>query len=180
MSKSSEAVKRWRQRTKERLVDAMGGKCVCCGYSKCIDALDFHHKDPAQKDVGLAVMRGNIVAWSKLVVEARKCVLVCNRCHREIHSGVTEVPKDASGFDEAYADYRAKEHEPCPICGKPKSPHQVTCSRSCGAARSWSVEWDKVNLKEMLRSKKIPEIADELKVSRHTVRKRAKKLGLIK
>lgn len=23
-----------------------GGKCQCCGYDKCIQALEFHHIDP--------------------------------------------------------------------------------------------------------------------------------------
>jgi hypothetical protein len=44
------AVTEWRRRTKQKLIEHMGGKCVCCGYDKCQRALQFHHKDPNNKD----------------------------------------------------------------------------------------------------------------------------------
>ena len=39
---------------KQALVELCGGKCVACGYSKCIAALEFHHRDPAKKDFPLS------------------------------------------------------------------------------------------------------------------------------
>ncbi|MEY4334993.1 MAG: phage FelixO1, partial [Bacteroidota bacterium] len=36
----------WRKRTKQKLVEHKGGCCEICGYNKCIEALEFHHKDP--------------------------------------------------------------------------------------------------------------------------------------
>jgi hypothetical protein len=53
MSSSSEAVKTWRNKTKTRMVEAMGGKCAECGYNRCNDALEFHHIDPNGKDFTL-------------------------------------------------------------------------------------------------------------------------------
>jgi len=32
MSKKSEHVKNWRKNCKERIIQAMGGKCCVCGY----------------------------------------------------------------------------------------------------------------------------------------------------
>ena len=46
----SKSVINWRKRTKIALVEYKGGKCCVCGYNKCIEALEFHHLDPSQKD----------------------------------------------------------------------------------------------------------------------------------
>lgn len=39
-----------RKNMKLQAVKLLGGKCSICGYSKCIDALEFHHKNPKEKD----------------------------------------------------------------------------------------------------------------------------------
>ena len=49
MSKNSEAVKRWRKNTKDRMVIAMGGCCQICGYNKTHKALEFHHINQMKK-----------------------------------------------------------------------------------------------------------------------------------
>lgn len=79
------AVIDWRRRTKEKLVEYMGGKCVCCGYSKCVRSLHFHHKDPNEKDFTIS---GKSHSFERLKHEVDKCVLVCSNCHGEIHDGV--------------------------------------------------------------------------------------------
>lgn len=72
-----------RQRLKEKLVEYKGGKCEICGYNKCINALEFHHLDPSEKDFGIS--NGNAIAFEKAKKEVDKCILVCANCHREIH-----------------------------------------------------------------------------------------------
>ena len=65
-----------------------GGKCSVCGYDKCIDALQFHHTDPTQKEFSLGKRRGlNIAALRK---ELDKCILVCSNCHVEIHADLRQ------------------------------------------------------------------------------------------
>lgn len=81
----SESVINWRKRTKIKLVEYKGGKCECCGYSKCIEALEFHHLDPSKKDFQIS---GTSKSFEALKKEADKCVLVCANCHREIHAGL--------------------------------------------------------------------------------------------
>ena len=73
-----------RKENKENLVILMGGKCVKCGYNKCMQALEFHHIDAKKKKFGLDA---KTLDWSfkKIVKEAKKCLLVCCNCHREIH-----------------------------------------------------------------------------------------------
>lgn len=72
-----------RKKNKQKLVEYKGGKCEICGYDKCIDALEFHHLNPAEKEYGLS--NGDTVGFEKLKEEADKCILVCANCHREIH-----------------------------------------------------------------------------------------------
>ena len=68
---------------KEWAIELKGGKCKRCGYCTCPDALQFHHRDPLQKDVNPGVLRN----WNrdKALVELDKCDLLCANCHAEIH-----------------------------------------------------------------------------------------------
>ena len=42
-----------RNNMKKQAVKLLGGKCCICGYDKCIDALEFHHKDSSIKEFKL-------------------------------------------------------------------------------------------------------------------------------
>lgn len=181
MSYSSDKVKRWRKRTKKRIIDAMGGGCVICNYSICNSAMDIHHLNPEEKEFGFGKIMANPKKWEILVTELRKCILVCCRCHREIHDGLIQIPNNVVIFDESYTFYREeKKQEECPVCGILKSPYTKTCSYSCAAKLSGKVDWDNVDLEELLIQKKSYEsIGRMLDVSGNAVKKRAKKLGLV-
>jgi hypothetical protein len=79
-----------RQNLKEKAIQYKGGCCVLCGYNKCIQALEFHHLDPNEKD--FTISETNSIGWEKLKKEIDKCILVCANCHREIHWGVSIHP----------------------------------------------------------------------------------------
>lgn len=82
-SESAEYKKNQRLDKKRVLVAMLGGKCCRCGYSKCIAALDFHHKNPASK---LFEISHNLSrSLDALRAEAAKCLLLCANCHREEH-----------------------------------------------------------------------------------------------
>lgn len=74
--------KRYR-RYKKIAVEFKGGKCIKCGYNKCEGSLDFHHRDPTQKDPQWKTMRS--CSLKRILKEIEKCDLVCSNCHREIH-----------------------------------------------------------------------------------------------
>ena len=78
------AVQRRRDAIKKLAVEYMGGKCEVCGYNKCLRALEFHHKDPNEKDFGIA-QNGITRSWEKVKTELDKCIMVCANCHIEIH-----------------------------------------------------------------------------------------------
>jgi hypothetical protein len=175
-------VQSWRKRTKERLVTAFNSKCGVCSYSKCIQALQFHHLDPEHKDFGLANVIANIKSWDTIISEARKCIMVCGNCHSEIHAGITPIPDNVPRFNEEFAIYRKTdfgEQNNCPICQTLKPSSQSTCSRSCAAkTKPPKIDWDSLNLAELIKGRSILSIAKELGVSDAAVNKRLKKLGL--
>jgi hypothetical protein len=83
-------IKSYRKRYKQKLVDLMGGKCMVCGYNRCIKALDFHHIDPKTKEFTISRMES--MNWDSTFKEAKKCVLLCANCHRELHDGLIDCP----------------------------------------------------------------------------------------
>jgi hypothetical protein len=80
---------KWRTRTKQKLVDYKGGGCRICGYNRCLPNLIFHHLDPTEKDFCIS---GMSIGVEKLKVEVDKCVLLCCRCHGEVHAGIVQIP----------------------------------------------------------------------------------------
>lgn len=91
------AVAKRRRKLKLMVIEYKGGKCVVCGYRKYSGAFDLHHIDRSTKDFGLA-MQGLTRSWEKIKAEADKCVLVCANCHREIHGGIAQLPRDNRGM----------------------------------------------------------------------------------
>lgn len=85
----TERVENHRRKRKKLLVDMKGGKCERCGYDKCIDALEFHHLNPQEKDFGLS--DGRTRSFSRVKEELNKCILVCSNCHKEIHSEIRQT-----------------------------------------------------------------------------------------
>lgn len=82
---SSCSTKRRRDKRRFASIEYKGGKCCRCGYSRCLSALDFHHRDQSQKEFSMA---GNYTrSWEAVKKELDKCDLICSNCHREIHDG---------------------------------------------------------------------------------------------
>jgi 5-methylcytosine-specific restriction endonuclease McrA len=78
--------KQWLLRNKLKAIEYKGGKCEMCGYDKCPSALEFHHKNPLEKEYhkdsrGLNRRR----SFENSKEELDKCILLCANCHREIH-----------------------------------------------------------------------------------------------
>jgi len=84
--------KRIRIEHKQILVKEHGGKCILCDYDRPF-GLDFHHKEPSQKEFSIGRNVG-IKTLNKLRAEASKCVLLCAACHRALHAGLIQLPKE--------------------------------------------------------------------------------------
>lgn len=181
MATNSENVQNWRKRTKDRLFRAFGSKCACCNYDKCLEALQFHHLDPNTKEFTISTLTSDIRGWDKIVIEARKCVMLCANCHSEVHAGLRVVPTDAPRFDESFAEYRKTdfgEQSKCVVCGDLKPTSQNTCSYSCAGSKT-GFDWSQYDLSELLKTHpSIASVARSIGVSHAAVTKRKKKLGL--
>lgn len=70
---------------RQKMTRIMAGefKCKHCGYDKYLGALEFHHKDPSQKERMIGRMRN--YSEVRLRAEVEKCIVLCSNCHREEH-----------------------------------------------------------------------------------------------
>jgi hypothetical protein len=69
----------------------VGDVCWRCGYgrgSRGRRLLDFHHVDRARKCFNLDCRHVVNLAWTRVIEEMRKCVLLCANCHRECEAGL--------------------------------------------------------------------------------------------
>ena len=148
MTNNSQKVLDHRIRVKQRMVDAMGGECQICGYSKCNSSLEFHHINPKEKEFSFGGIRANPKKWITIVKELRKSILLCSNCHREVHAGVTDIPENYSKFDDSYLDYKSKkvvDKNNCSICGELKPTSKKYCSSKCYHESKKRVDWENLD-----------------------------------
>jgi hypothetical protein len=94
---------------KKRCVDYLGGRCVQCGYDRCIKAMTFHHRDPATKEFTVSQMLDR--AWPVLKAELDKCDLLCFNCHMEEHCGQDQAVRTALGAPKKHGCMPHSESE---------------------------------------------------------------------
>lgn len=172
-------LKNWRNRTKQRLIEAFGGSCGICKYNKCIAALEFHHLESKDKEFNISRW-AKVANWTKICEEAKKCVCLCSNCHREVHFGIKEIPKDIKRFDENFITYREIK---CNLknkckCGNEKLVIRKNCSLKCSGISRSKIDWENIDLEILLSQFSYTEIGKQLGISDVAVRKRAIKLGL--
>lgn len=85
-----------RPRLKRKAVAVLGGQCQVCGYSKAISAMHFHHLDPSLKKFNLTDAHNH--PWADVLEELKHCVLLCNRCHSEVHEGLVKLDPTIGGL----------------------------------------------------------------------------------
>lgn len=72
----TESAKRRRDTKRLRLLE--GKSCMDCGNDD-IRVLEFHHRDPSEKEGKIGTMLAG--GWEKLLIEVAKCDIVCANCH---------------------------------------------------------------------------------------------------
>ena len=58
-------------------------KCEICNENRYW-VLDFHHKDPKEKDIEISVLV-KTCNKKRILDEISKCMVVCSNCHRDLH-----------------------------------------------------------------------------------------------
>ena len=87
------AVKKRRKKIRKMAVEYKGGRCQICGYDRCPEAMEFHHFDNDKKDFGIS-QKGYTRSWKKVKAELDKCIMLCANCHREVHAGLLQLPRE--------------------------------------------------------------------------------------
>ena len=59
-------------------------ECALCGYSKCKEALCFHHIKQDEKEREIKPK----LTYKQIETEIKKCVVLCANCHMELHAGL--------------------------------------------------------------------------------------------
>jgi hypothetical protein len=78
-----------RKRIKQEAVNYKGGKCIRCGYNKCLAALHFHHRNRNEKIYEMNMSQRT--SLKSIKAELDKCDLVCANCHAEIEQEYYDV-----------------------------------------------------------------------------------------
>lgn len=181
---SYQNVKDFRQRLKERAIYVMGEKCQCCGYDKCITALEFHHLDPSQKDFSFGSNTNR--SWNSTKEELKKCILVCANCHREVHYGLVDNKLLKTSFDEEKAkeidvlveSVKQKQIFYCKKCGKEIWQGSTHCPE-CAKIVSRTVERpSREELKVLIRTVPFTRIGQQFGVTDNSIRKWCVAMGL--
>lgn len=74
---------------KRKLIESAKLKCQSCGYDRCAQALDLHHLDPDTKEFSISQsIFDRAITVARVQSEIEKCVVLCCRCHRELHAGL--------------------------------------------------------------------------------------------
>jgi hypothetical protein len=174
-----ENVKAWRRRTRENLIVASGGCCAECGYNRCAQALEFHHINGTEKEFSIAQ---RIRSLESIVAEVKKCVLLCCRCHREVHYGELKFSSTHLGFDETvfFNLYRRTDNTPCEFCGEPKSIRRRFCSPRCCGMGSRRHAWTAQLLTDALKQHKynISAVGREFGVTGNAIRKQMRRFNI--
>jgi hypothetical protein len=165
---------------KDRAIAYKGGGCSNCGYNKCKRALQFHHTDPANKEFQIGGHHTN--AWSKIVSELDKCVLLCSNCHAEEHErldlDVEKQTRRIAALAAAKPIQTTRKFSHCSVCKKEKSYRSESDKcRKCAKNIQWPSD---ETLKEMLEQRPATVVALELGVTSTAVWQHCQKRGIPK
>jgi len=71
-------------------------RCEKCGED-FIYCLEFHHKDPKEKEMNISVMVGQAYGKERIKKEINKCIVLCANCHRKEHyAGLDQLVEQES------------------------------------------------------------------------------------
>lgn len=166
---------RWKHR-KYQAMEIMGGKCSGCNYDKNYAAMEFHHIDPEQKEFAWDKLRQT--AWSTIIEELKKCILLCSNCHREIHNPQAHTNNSNIANKSLQDSVYLKPTGICPNC-KTETFGTKFCSTMCAKDSRRRVKRpSKTKFQELIKTKSNIEIGKQFNVSETTIRKWKQFYGL--
>lgn len=167
------------KKRKKDLTLVLGGKCCICGFNDFVEALEFHHIDPSQKEFGLSSGSSTTKSLEKQLIELRKCALLCANCHRGLHAGYLTLPEDVSQlWDENKAKELIEENlalrfgkeRKCPRCGRKISKGASYCSECIHLIKRKADRPSREELKDMIRNIPFTSIGQKFNVTDNAIR----------
>ena len=87
------------------------------------------------------------------------------------------MPDKYSTFNEIFSEYRKlAEFDACPICQSEKPINQKFCSHKCAQTNKRKVDWDNIDLLDLMSKYSIGELEKMLGVSNAAIYKRRDKV----
>lgn len=161
------------KRRKTKLIMMKGGKCSLCGYNKNYAALVFHHSDPSLKSFELDGRALSNHSWEIILIEASKCILLCQNCHQEIHHpdhtiSIAEIDLYVSEKTLPLSNF-------CCDCGKQIKVSNTSRCPECFHRTQEKVSWPSTEeLLKLLETNSYLAVGRMLGVSDNAIRKRIK------
>lgn len=162
---------------KKKCVEYLGGRCIKCGYDKCVGSLVFHHRNPKTKE--FTISGNHCKSWESIQRELDKCDLLCTNCHHELHY----LEREYSRFEEEFLDVPIKNMVYCNNCGREFESYITSnkrfCSTTCAGQASKKIEWPEISeLISKIRKSSFSRVSQELNVSDNAIRKHLRKHGV--
>lgn len=158
---------------KLHLIELRGGCCEKCGYCENLGALDFHHKDPNEKENQLDVRKLSNSSMDWIMKEFDKCLVLCSNCHREVHYPdlLIEKVRKLSENNEHILKTRSINKPKCIDCDKEVDYGIVRC-KECSSKLKRIVERpDKKTLNDGVKALGYSATGRKYGVSDNTIRK---------
>lgn len=167
---------------KLHLIELRNGKCEKCGYANNLSALEFHHKNPSEKEVTLNSRHLSNMSLEKIYKEFEKCLILCANCHREHHNPemtIISIKSKISQFDEfkKIKNLTIRNGKPkCIDCGKEINYTYKRCVPCTNLfLRKVKNRPTKEKIEQLILEKGITKTAEEFNVSRTTIKRWIKK-----
>jgi len=179
------AVISFRRKIKEKAVLYKGGKCKNCSYDKCIAALEFHHRDPSEKEFRLS--SGKTRNWELTKKELDKCDLLCANCHREVHDEWKANKRAEQAKTLALIARKPSISVKCGNCNeivkicssRIKLRTTFFCSVKCSSQNNERIQWPtNSEIKELVWQKPITTLAKEWSISDRAISKHCSRRGI--
>lgn len=154
-------------------------QCMYCGYDKPW-ALDFHHKDPREKDMTISSL-GSFRSEQDVLKEISKCDIVCSNCHRAIHTErIPPRPTIEWKQWENKGQVKAEKH-PCPICHSEISMKRQFCGDCVKLKKMWKLipNWTYYEmLDEVHRAGGVEELSKKVGISAYLLQQKLEGLKI--
>lgn len=172
-------VQEYRKRQKRLLIEVLGGKCQICGFDKFQEALEFHHEYKDAKEFGIS--EGTMRSTDRKLREIKKCYLLCSNCHKGVHYGYYDIPREHIFIQSVVDDYmkqRTAYVHTCVECGTPIDRNAIRCVNCANKARRNVERPSREQLKTLIRANSITAVGKMFKVTANSIKKWCKSYSI--